>query len=62
MASLAGAMELPGRCNRGAEPGTERSPEPDHAGVSELDLQVGAHVGINDRHRQEGGGRRGRVR
>jgi len=54
-------LEDLGRLDRGAEqPGTERSPEPDYAGVSGLDLQVSARVGINDRHRQEGGGCRGR--
>jgi hypothetical protein len=39
-----GAIELPGRRDRRAEqPGTELSPEPDHTGVSQLDLQVSAY-------------------
>ena len=45
---LAGAVdgELAGRRDRVAEqPGTERSPKPDHAGVSEFDLRVSACVG-----------------
>ena len=54
MASLAGAIELPGRRDRGAEqPGTECAFEPHHAGIGQLDFQIGAYAGIDDRHRHE---------
>jgi len=58
MVSLARAVKLPGRRDRRLEQrGINRSPEPHHAGIGQLDFQLGACAGIEDRYRHEVGDR-----
>jgi hypothetical protein len=58
MGSLTRAVKLPGRRDRRLEQwGINRSPEPHHAGVGQLDFQHRARAGIDDRYRHEVGAR-----
>jgi hypothetical protein len=66
MGSLARAIKLPGRRDRRLEQRRiNHSPEPHHAGIGQLDFQLDARAGIEDRYRHEVGdravGRRDRI-